>query len=128
MRIFIFCIGVLSTPFLFSEPESFIVKKTKQIVLPYEDQWSDLFAQLLQLFADLDAEKSAIQKMGIQSIVHCVHTGDEIPIAGLSSVKKKEAVQELKQLVDQLQRTVRMCSAYKKELQTLFAPPAKSKK
>ena len=125
---FIGSIGIVNLLISESSADNFIVKKTKQVIVAYADQWCDLFGKLLQSLADLDIQKSMLQKKGINHIMHAIESGNDIAIARLPKSDQQAAVQELQKLTDQVQKTTMACELYTKKLKTLLADNKKSKK
>lgn len=97
--------------------EHFIVKKTKQVMISYTDQWCDLFGQLLQSFAELDMQKSIIQKNGIHDVVCSVASGKEIALSQYTEKDQQKIVHELRTLHDLVQQVTKACQKYTKTIE-----------
>ena len=97
--------------------EHFIVKKTKQVMISYTDQWCDLFGQLLQSFAELDMQKSIIQKNGIHDVVCSVASGKEIALSQYTEKDQQKIVHELRTLHDRVQQVTKACQKYTKTIE-----------
>lgn len=110
------------TGFLFAE--HFIVKKTKQIIAAYTDQWCDQFGQFLQLCADFDAQRSVMQKQGVKDILNACESGQEVELGQWAKEDQQCAVQKLRALNELLQKTTRACEEYV-QLMKKNAPIAK---
>jgi len=125
---FLVCI-VSIVHFLFADnvTDCFIVKKTKQAVVAYEDQWCDAFGKLLQLLADFDMQKSTLQKNGIKHIMHAIESGNDIALARLPKAEQQAAVQGLHKLIDQVQKATVGCQAYSKKLETVLSKANKKR-
>jgi len=108
--------------------ENFIVKKAKQIIVNYDDQWCDLFGKLIQLFADFDMQRSTLQKKGIKEIMCTFESGTDLAFSQLSKVQQKEAVVALQDIIEQLGKATRMLNEYNKKMETWSVQAAKIKK
>ena len=55
---------------------SFIVEKTKSVVVSYQEQWYEQFVRYLRTGAELDAQKSVLLQRGVDE-VSCALDGEE---------------------------------------------------
>ncbi len=108
--------------------ENFLVKKTKQIIVNYDDQWCDLFGKLMQFLADFDMQKSILQKKGIKEIMCAFESGADLAFSKLSKAQQQEMVAELQKIIEQVEKATQGFDAYNKKMETISAKNTKSKK
>jgi len=92
--------------------EHFIVKKTKQMVVSYADQWCEQFGRFLQLCADFDAHRSVMQKQGVKEILSACESGTAVDLAQLPAEDQKRLVQKLRTLNELLQQVANASEEY----------------
>ena len=108
--------------------ENFIVKKAKQAVVSYDDQWCDLFGTLMQELAEFDVQRGSVQKKGIQEIMKMVEGSKDCLFSELPKSEQQAAITQLQKVVDNVHAAAESLRAYNKTITTLFSPTCKIKK